>query len=794
MKRPNLGLSQRLLLTALVPSLLLAMGLGAAVYSTAVQSGLAEREQRLEANLKAGVAGVRDYMSRLAEDADNLASRKDLLAEIGIRAPRGWTAMADARGYEDLLVFDAADRLVYSAKKHADLGVDFSKGSGDPLSEGALGILLTTVAGPKGGSAAFADFHFYKPAGKAVAFMAAPIVDSGVRTGTVVIEIAGVDPGTIAETHSDIAVVGSDGLMRSQSRLSNDPNVLITPFRADFAVDAKADGRSKGTLTYFGQPTVGAAAPVEIAGAKWTVIAVEPEGEAFAFANDLLNIMLLTGCLLLALAAFVGWMLSRSVTRPITSLTDAMKSLAEGNLATDVESTSRVDEIGEMARTVEVFRANALKLSKMTSEERALSEARRFERAQMLQSLQMAFGEVVDAAQRGDFSQRVEAKFSDQELNAIALSINNLVETVDRGLGETGQVLAALAQTDLTHRVKGMYEGAFKRLKMDTNAVAERLTEIVGHLKGTSQTLKTATHEILSGANDLSERTTKQAATIEETSATMEQLAVTVQQNAQRAKDANEVAASVTRTAEEGGLVMSQATAAMERITASSGKISNIIGLIDDIAFQTNLLALNASVEAARAGETGKGFAVVAIEVRRLAQSAAKASAEVKGLIEQSSLEVKSGSRLVGEAALKLGVMLGSARRSNELMDGIARDSQEQASSIEEVSTAVRLMDEMTQHNAALVEQTNASIEQAEAQATELDGIVDLFTVDERAPLGASSVPLRKGRAPGTPEPASPGEAESSRGIKGLQERVRRAAKAYISPGATAPDKDWEEF
>src|SRR5690606_28148447 len=185
-----------------------------------------------------------------------------------------------------------------------------------------------------------------------------------------------------------------------------------------------------------------------------------------------------------------------------------------------------------------------------------------------------------------------------------------------------------------------------------------KLSEIVGQLRTTSRALKTATSEILSGANDLSERTTKQAATIEETSATMEQLAATVMQNAERARGASQAAGEVTHTAEEGGAVMAQATEAMERITQSSAKISNIIGLIDDIAFQTNLLALNASVEAARAGEAGKGFAVVAVEVRRLAQSAAEASAEVKALIEQSGSEVNTGSKLVSDAAAKLEAML----------------------------------------------------------------------------------------------------------------------------------------
>ena len=243
------------------------------------------------------------------------------------------------------------------------------------------------------------------------------------------------------------------------------------------------------------------------------------------------------------------------------------------------------------------------------------------------------------------------------------------------------------------------------------------------------------------------------------------------------------MSATVTRAAEEGGAVMLKATDAMERITTSSGKISNIIGLIDDIAFQTNLLALNASVEAARAGEAGKGFAVVAVEVRRLAQSAAQASSEVKGLIDQSGTEVRTGSKLVLEAASKLDAMVGAARTANEAMESIARQSRDQAASIEEVSAAVRLMDEMTQHNAALVEETNASIERTEEQASELDRIVDVFRTD------AEDRPLRA-----APQKATGAADAPATGIKGLQARVRSAAKSYLGRGNLAVDKDFAEF
>jgi methyl-accepting chemotaxis protein len=458
-----------------------------------------------------------------------------------------------------------------------------------------------------------------------------------------------------------------------------------------------------------------------------------------------------------------------------------MEALAQGDLTAEVRGAERTDELGAMARAVQVFRENGLKVAEMTEAEAARIVANQAERAAMMVTLQRAFGDVVDAAIAGDFTKRVDADFPDAELNTLARSVNNLVETVDRGLGETGEVLAALADTNLTRRVRGDYEGAFARLKDDTNAVAEKLGEIVSQLRSTSGALKTATGEILSGANDLSERTTRQAATIEETSATIEQLAATVLESAGRAEAASVQAKHVSRTAEEGGEVMAAATNAMDRITASSGKISNIIGLIDDIAFQTNLLALNASVEAARAGDAGKGFAVVAVEVRRLAQSAASASADVKVLIEQSANEVKGGTKLVSEASAKLSSMLLAIRDNTVALETISQDSRKQAGALKEVTVAVQQMDEMTQHNAALVEETNAAIEQTEAQAVELDRIVEIFTID--------NAPVRPVAKPSV-------SATLASGARGIQDKLKAVAGTYLRRGNTAAavDKDWAEF
>ncbi len=644
-------------------------------------------------------------------------------------------ALLETRGYYDVLLFDTEANNVYSVQKEADFGTSFADGAG-PYADSDLGKVVRAALVGEAGDVFLTDFAPYGPSNGAASFIAAPVINQGMLSGVLAYQMPiGRISELLARTKGlgesgEVYLVGQDGLVRNDSPKTEADDALNVELTGDVVTTALAGTTALGSVNFNGTHYIAATTPISFGGSDWAVVAIERTDEILAPSGALRNTLMLIGAGLLALSAVASVLIARTITRPVGALTEAMGEIAANHLDTDVPGLGRTDELGDMADAVEVFRQNGVRIAELRESEDSMN-AERAAQVRVIEAMQRDIDRVIGAAIDGDFSHRAETALPDPELQRLAENINELLATVERGIGETGTVLAALAKADLSLRVSGDYKGAFGRLKADTNGVAEQLGEIVMQLRHTSGALKTATGEILEGTNDLSDRTSRQAATIEETSATMEQLRSIVAENAGHAQDASAKARDVSTEAEASGAVMKEANVAMERITASSAKISNIIGLIDDIAFQTNLLALNASVEAARAGDAGKGFAVVAVEVRRLAQSAASASADVKVLVEQSASEVSGGSRLVAQAAEKLINVQAGIGANAALLEDMARASREQAASIEEVNVAVRQLDEMTQHNAALVEETNAAIEQTEAQAAELDRVIGTFTLSQ---------------------------------------------------------------
>ena len=405
-----------------------------------------------------------------------------------------------------------------------------------------------------------------------------------------------------------------------------------------------------------------------------------------------ISILATTLGIILSVAGGIALVLT--LQRPIGQITAAMRRIADGMLETAISGELRHDEIGDMARALGIFKENALskiRIEEQSDEERTAAEHER---------------------QRNDAEKR------------------ELDRQIDFAVSELAAGLERLAQGDISSTIETPFIGRLEQLRQDFNSSLSRLQQTLSQVRDNVEMIQSNGSQMAASAEDLSKRTEQQAASLEETAAAVDEITVTVRSSAERAKDADAIVREAKRSADDSSVVVGNAIDAMARIEDASRQIEQIIGVIDEIAFQTNLLALNAGIEAARAGEAGKGFAVVAMEVRELAQRSAAAAQEIKGLINKSTHEVNSGSQFVQEAGSVLAQISSQIVTISQHVEMIARASHDQASALQEVNASVNQMDQMTQKNAAMVEETTAASRELASEADALLYLIQQFKIE----------------------------------------------------------------
>ena len=400
------------------------------------------------------------------------------------------------------------------------------------------------------------------------------------------------------------------------------------------------------------------------------------------------------------------------ITKPLADLLASLSAMAKGNYETALRGTERKDELGRLARVGAVFKATGLE--KITLEADAARQRQAIE----------------------------DARLRDDETRKIAAAEQAAV------VGSLAQGLEHLSDGDLVFRLEAAFAPEYEKLRADFNLTAGKLRDTMSVVASTADAIRSGTAEVSAAADDLARRTEQQAASLEETAAALDEITATVRKTSEGARHARDVVASAKQGAEHSGAVVERAVTAMSAIESSSRQIGQIIGVIDEIAFQTNLLALNAGVEAARAGEAGRGFAVVASEVRALAQRSAEAAKEIKALISTSAGQVSAGVALVGETGTALDKIVAQVGEINGIVRDIAASAGEQATGLDQVNTAINSMDQVTQQNAAMVEETTAAAKSVAGETDHLAQLVGQFQVGGRAAALAVVHAMRPTRQP----------------------------------------------
>lgn len=483
--------------------------------------------------------------------------------------------------------------------------------------------------------------------------------------------------------------------------------------------------------------------------------------------------MLAFAAALIAMAMLLGGIFAirwRAV-RPIGHMTDYMGVLAAGSYGQDVPYVDRSDEIGDMARSLEVFR-------------RAIMDGQAARNAADTERRNREDAEADTAGRREQ---------DDAQRRAV-------IEDLSTGL-------RSLAGGKLTVELEKPFIAEYEELRDAFNQTVKGLRDTLGEVAGSTDIVQTGSTEISQAADDLSRRTEQQAAALEETAAALDEITATVRTSAAAAEEAGQMVDEAKGGTQKSGKVVQDAITAMQRIEQSSGKISQIIGVIDDIAFQTNLLALNAGVEAARAGDAGKGFAVVAQEVRELAQRSANAAKEIKELITNSVTEVGDGVSLVSETGEALQEIEQHVLRINDRVASIVTSTREQTSGLQEINTAINQMDQVTQQNAAMVEETNAACQNLTAESRKLRGLMSGFEIGSAAMVAAAAPRTRPLAMAPAARPAAARPVEKPVVVKADHKPVesparglgQKLASAFETDGAAVAvsdtqNDDWTEF